>query len=82
MTYKCPDCERNRLSAAMWRNEAYKHAGIELPWSPEEMIEEAVKEEREACAKACEAEAENLIGMAYESIALGCAESIRARGKE
>ena len=38
--------------------------------------------EREACAKVCEAEAENLIGMAYESIALGCAESIRARGKE
>lgn len=38
--------------------------------------------EREECAKACEAEAENLIGMAYESIALGCAESIRARGQE
>lgn len=51
MTYKCPDCVRNKLSAAMWRNEAYKHAGIELPWSPEEMIEEAVKEEREACAQ-------------------------------
>ena len=36
--------------------------------------------EREACAKVCEVEAENLIGMAYEDIALGCAESIRARG--
>lgn len=38
--------------------------------------------EREACAKVCEAEAENLIGMAYEGIALDCAESIRARGND
>jgi hypothetical protein len=38
--------------------------------------------EREACAKVCEAEAENLIGMAYEGIALGCAEVIRSRGQE
>ena len=37
--------------------------------------------EREACAEACEEIAEDLIGMAYESIALDCAESIRARGK-
>jgi hypothetical protein len=36
--------------------------------------------EREACAKLCEAEAEELTGMAYEGIALGCAEAIRARG--
>ena len=36
--------------------------------------------EREACAKLCEAEAEGLIGMAYEGIALGCAEAIRAKG--
>ena len=55
MTYKCPDCVRNRLSAAMWRNEAYKHAGIELPWSPEEMIEEAVKEERIAVLQTIDA---------------------------
>jgi len=39
------------------------------------------REEREACAKICETEAEGLIGMAYEGIALGCAEAIRARGK-
>ena len=38
--------------------------------------------EREACAKICEAEAEGLVGMAYEGIALGCAESIRARGND
>ena len=38
--------------------------------------------EREACAEACEEIAEDLIGMAYESIALDCAESIRARGQE
>lgn len=38
--------------------------------------------EREACAKICEAEAEGLVGMAYEGIALGCAEVIRSRGQE
>jgi hypothetical protein len=38
--------------------------------------------EREACAKLCEAEAEGLIGMAYEGIAIGCAEAIRARGQK
>ena len=35
--------------------------------------------EREACAKVCEARAEEEVGMAYEGIALDCAESIRAR---
>lgn len=34
----CPDCERYRLSAAMWRNEAYKQAGTPLPWEPEELL--------------------------------------------
>ena len=34
----CPDCEHYKLSAAMWRNEAYKHAGTPLPWSPEELL--------------------------------------------
>lgn len=34
----CPDCEHYRLSAAMWRNEAYKHAGTPLPWNPEELL--------------------------------------------
>jgi hypothetical protein len=23
----------------MWRNEAYKHAGIDLPWKPEELLQ-------------------------------------------
>lgn len=34
----CPDCEQHKLSAAMWRNEAYKHAGTPLPWEPEELL--------------------------------------------
>lgn len=34
----CKDCEHHRLSAAMWRNEAYKHAGTPLPWNPEELL--------------------------------------------
>ena len=36
----CPDCERHKLSASMWRNEAYKHAGTPLPWKPEELLRE------------------------------------------
>ena len=36
----CPDCERYKLSAQMWRNEAYKHAGIDLPWKPEELLKQ------------------------------------------
>ena len=36
----CPDCERHKLSASMWRNEAYKHAGTSLPWKPEELLRE------------------------------------------
>ena len=35
---KCPHCERHKLSASMWRNEAYKHAGTPLPWEPEELL--------------------------------------------
>jgi hypothetical protein len=34
----CKDCERYKLSASMWRNEAYKHAGTPLPWEPEELL--------------------------------------------
>ena len=38
--------------------------------------------EREACAKLCEARADEEIGMAYEGIALDCAAAIRARGQQ
>lgn len=34
----CPDCERYKQSASMWRNEAYKHSGTPLPWEPEELL--------------------------------------------
>jgi len=34
----CPDCITHKLSAAMWRNEAYKHAGTPLPWESEELL--------------------------------------------
>lgn len=36
---ECLNCKRYQLSASMWRNEAYKHAGIELPWKPEELLQ-------------------------------------------
>ena len=35
---KCTHCERHKLSASMWRNEAYKHAGTPLSWEPEELL--------------------------------------------
>ena len=35
--------------------------------------------EREACAKVCEVRADEEIGMAYQGIALDCADAIRAR---
>lgn len=47
----CPDCERYRISASMWRNKAYELRGAPLPWNAEELIEEAVLAEREACAE-------------------------------
>jgi hypothetical protein len=34
----CPDCERFKISASMWRNEAYKLGGTPLPWDAEELI--------------------------------------------
>ena len=35
MDKECPSCEYNKARAAIWRAEAYKHAGydmIERPW--------------------------------------------------
>jgi hypothetical protein len=32
----CPDCERYKKSASMWRNKAYEAAGHPLPWKPDE----------------------------------------------
>ncbi len=47
----CPDCERYKISASMWRNKAYELSGAPLPWNAEELIEKAVLAEREACAQ-------------------------------
>ena len=47
----------------------------------EALIKLATDKEREACAKVCEARAEDEVGMAYEGIALECADAIRARGQ-
>jgi hypothetical protein len=43
------------------------------------ILDAAVLEEREACAKVCEARADEEVGMAYAGIALDCAAAIRAR---
>jgi hypothetical protein len=34
----CPDCERFKESASLWRNEAYRLGGTPLPWSPDEAL--------------------------------------------
>ena len=44
----CPDCERYKQSASMWRNKAYELNGTPLPWKPDELwvglTEEDIKE--------------------------------------
>lgn len=41
----CPDCERYKKSAAMWRNFAYESSGHPLPWKPEELWQGLTDEE-------------------------------------
>lgn len=33
----CPNCERYKQSASMWRNKAYELNGTPLPWKPDEL---------------------------------------------
>ena len=70
----CPDCERYKISASMWRNKAYELSGTPLPWNAEELIEKAVLAEREACA-------ELIADMAVQHPKY-IAAAIRARGQE
>ena len=41
----CPDCERYKKSAAMWRNKAYEASGHPLPWKPDELWQGLTKKE-------------------------------------
>ena len=41
----CPDCERYKKSAAMWRNKAYEASGHPLPWKPDELWQGLTDEE-------------------------------------
>ena len=41
----CPDCERYKKSAAMWRNKAYEASGHPLPWGPGELSQGLSDEE-------------------------------------
>lgn len=45
------------------------------------MVEMAVAEEREACAKACEENATDLSEGDWDSACINCADHIRARGQ-
>jgi hypothetical protein len=81
----CPDCERFKLSAAMWRNKAYELGGTPLPWDADKKIEEAVAAEREACAKLCETYETVSIRHEAPSTAMifnHCAKAIRERGSK
>ena len=35
---ECPNCERYKNSASLWRNVAYRVTGYPLPWSPDEQL--------------------------------------------
>ena len=41
----CPDCERYKKSAAMWRNKAYEASGHPLPWKADELWQGLTDEE-------------------------------------
>lgn len=41
----CPDCERYKKSASMWRNKAYEASGHPLPWKPDELWQGLTKDE-------------------------------------
>jgi hypothetical protein len=83
------DAERYKASASMWRNKAYELGGTPLPWDADEMLEKAVRAERDACARACDAVAEsaNKAAVAGQYLvvrngaeARRCSAAIRARG--
>ncbi len=48
----CPDCERYKKSAAMWRNKAYEAAGHPLPWKPDELWQGLTDKELEELSNA------------------------------
>ena len=56
----CPDCERHKLSASMWRNKAYEAGGTPLPWAPEELLRKEYERGRADGAAAERAEVERL----------------------
>ena len=42
----CPNCQRYKASASMWRNKAYEAIGKPLPWKPDELWVGLTDEER------------------------------------
>jgi hypothetical protein len=78
----CPDCERYKISASMWRNKAYELSGTPLPWNAEELIEKAVLAEREAIAQSLDKQADLAADEIDRQWAQEMAAAVRARGKE
>lgn len=78
----CPDCERYKISASMWRNKAYELSGAPLPWNAEELIEKAVLAEREAIAQSLDKQADLAADEIDRQWAQEMAAAVRARGQE
>jgi len=77
----CPDCERYKISASMWRNKAYELSGAPLPWNAEELIEKAVLAEREAIAQSLDKQADLAVDEIDRQWAQEMAAAVRARGQ-
>ena len=72
----CPHCEYHKQRAQLWRDEAYRLSGHPLP------ERDPVLEEREACAKICDAVTQDMsLGPLEKYRAAEIAKSIRARGQ-
>lgn len=78
----CPDCERYKISASMWRNKAYELSGTPLPWNAEELIEKAVLAEREAIAQSLDKQADLAADEIDRQWAQEMAAAVRARGQK
>lgn len=76
----CPDCERYKTSASMWRNKAYEASGHPLPWNVEELLEKAIRSERELIAQSMDKQADLAADEIDRQWAQEMAAAIRARG--
>lgn len=82
----CPNCERYKQSASMWRNKAYELGGTPLPWEPEELLRKEYergfidgmqKQMQSSVDKAINGMTRTWVGLTDDDIA-DCAEKMEA----